>query len=720
MQFYASCPKGLESLLIEELSELGATNFKEHPSHVEFVGELETAYKACLHSRFANRIFLCLLNDRFQSVEELYDKVNRIQWSWHFDLEHSFVVDCVARKSHLIKHSGFGALKVKDAIVDFYDERYEKRPSVDKDTPDYRVHALINGSQLKIGLDLAGRSLHQRGYRIKSGPAPIKENLAAAILKRANWSELAAQGYSFHDPMCGTGTLLIEAAMIATDMAPGLLNPHYSFTQWKQHDEELWQRIFQEAECQHEKKKQGLENQFFGSDIQGKSLKLAQENIESAGFSDLIKISKQDIQNPTLPAFSQKGLLATNPPYAERLGEEDEVMQLYRDFGLYVKQHCQDWKLAMITNDAEFSKALGIRAHKQYKLKNGAIDCILYLMDVNEENSYTPFNPQVVNPSWEKGLSEGALMLKNRLYKNSQRFKSYLTQNNVSCYRLYDADLPEYAVAIDVYEQQVHIQEYMAPKSIPEKVAKKRLQEIIRVTSGVLQIPEAKIHLKQRAKQKGTNQYTKQSEQEEFLVVQEQGVKFYVNLTQYLDTGLFFDHRKTRNMIMTECQQHKGLKFLNLFAYTGSASVYAALGGAKTTTVDMSKTYINWAMRNFALNKIPVYGHHFVQSDCIEWLNQQQAQKRYDLIFLDPPTFSNSKRMEQTFDVQRDQYQLITMTMNLLESGGTLYFSNNFKKFELEPRLKDEFDIIEITAKTLPVDFQKSRNHHRCWLIRHT
>lgn len=716
MQFYASCPKGVEALLIDELTSLGANNLKEHPSHIVFEGDLELAYKACLHSRLANRIYLCLLDEEFTSVDDMYEKVNSIEWSWHFDMRQTFVVDAIARKSTDIRHSGFAAQKVKDAVVDYYQERFEQRPSVDKDNPDYRIHAIINGRQLKIGIDLAGRSLHQRGYRPISGRAPIKENLAAALLIRAGWPGLSKQGYSFHDPMCGTGTLLVEAVMIACDMAPGLFNPAYSFENWKQHDAELWQTIIEAARCQFNKNKLALTNRFVGSDSHRKSLELAKEVIANTDFDELIQLSEQDIRRPKLETFKEPGLMVSNPPYAERLGEEDEVIQLYRDFGDYIKSHCVGWQAAIITNEVSFAKAMGMRSHKQYKFKNGAIDCQLYLFDVRDENFYKPFDPTVVNPDWDKNLSEGAVMLKNRIIKNQQRLKSYLKQNDVTCYRLYDADLPEYSAAIDVYDEMVHIQEYAPPKDIPPKVAQRRLNEIVRVTSGLLQIPESEIALKQRQRQKGDWQYQKQSDEEQFQVVHEQGLQFYVNLNRYLDTGLFLDHRKTRKMIMAEAN---GKRFLNLFAYTGSVSVYAAKGGAKTTTVDMSRTYLNWAIKNFGLNSIPIYGHEFVQSDCLQWLTEAQGQRVYDLIFLDPPTFSNSKRMDATFDVQRDQVELINQTMNLLDKKGKLYFSNNFKKFDMEKELMESFDIQEVTARTLPSDFQKSRNHHRCWLIQH-
>lgn len=716
MQFYAICPKGVESLLATELESFGATNLKEHPTHVTFEGDLKLAYTSCLNSRLANRIYLCLLDDTFDTLDEFYRKVNSLEWSWHFDFKQTFAVSCVARKNKHIRHSGFGGQKVKDAIVDYYMERYEQRPSIDKDNPDYRVHAVVNGNQIKIGIDLCGHGLNQRGYREEGGRAPIKENLAAALLMRADWPRLAAEGYDFHDPMCGSGTLLIEAAMMAADVAPGLLNHDYAFHQWKQHDEELWQEVLTTAKDKAEQGKQTLSNHFYGSDSFRKSLPLAKDNAEKSGLSEFIQIDEQDIRHPKQAPVSDKGLLLSNPPYAERLGEEEQVTQLYRDFGDYMKARCQNWQAGFITTDEQFAKAVGIRSHKQYKFKNGALDCKLYLFEVAPENYYKPFDPTRWNPDWDKNLPEGAVMLKNRLKKNMQRLKSYLKQNEVTCYRLYDADLPEYAAVIDVYEDEAHIQEYLPPKDIPEKVSRKRLQDIVRVTAGLLEIPEVNVHLKQRQRQKGKQQYTKQSSDEDFKVVQENGFKFQVNLKQYLDTGLFLDHRKTRKQIHSEAN---GAKFLNLFAYTGSVSVYAAMGGASTTTVDMSKTYVNWARKNFSLNSISPYGHSFVQSDCMQWLEENQDQSQYDLIFLDPPTFSNSKRMDTTFDVQRDQEKLITMTMSLLKQGGKLYFSNNFKKFALEKSLTEAFDIHEITGKTLPPDFKNSRNHHRCWLIQH-
>lgn len=716
MQFYASCPRGLEGLLIDELKSYGVSLFKEHPTHVEFEGELEVAYKACMHSRIANRIFYCLLDQQFTSIEELYNKVNTIEWSWHFDIKHTFAVDCVARKSSLIDHSGFGALKVKDAIVDYFRERYEDRPSVDKDNPDYRVHALVNGSQLKIGLDLAGRSLHQRGYRDASGRAPIKENLAAAMLLRAKWPQLAEQGYAFHDPMCGTATLLIEAAMMATDMAPGLMNPSFCFESWKQHQPETWAAVVASAKRNHQKKLQSVDNLMIGSEMHTDSLKIARANVERAGFSELIKIEKQDINSPRLEPFEQKGLLVTNPPYGERLGNEEQVTPVYRALGDYIKKQCNDWTVAMITTETSYARAMGIRSHKQYKLKNGSLDCQLFMFEAQDKNFYRPFDPSVVNPQWDNNLSDGAIMLKNRLIKNLKRFKSYLKQNEISCYRLYDADLPEYSALVDVFEDEVYIQEYSAPKSIPVKVTQKRLAELVRVCSGVLQIPEKGIHVQKRQQDKNDPASNKTTEDDTYKVVTEQNAKFNVNLERYHDTGLVLDYRKIRSSIMKEA---KGKRFLSLFAGNATLSACAAVGGAKTTSVEMSKAYKTWSMKNFSLNNVSVYGHEFVQQDCFDWIANNLEQSEYDLICLDPPSFSLLKGEQENFDLQQDQLELVDSVMKMLSKNGKLYFINNMKKFELDKAITSHYKAFEVTAKTLPLDFQKSRNHHRCWTIEH-
>lgn len=305
----------------------------------------------------------------------------------------------------------------------------------------------------------------------------------------------------------------------------------------------------------------------------------------------------------------------------------------------------------------------------------------------------------------------------NRLQKNYQHFGRWAKKQNITCFRVYDNDLPEYACAIDIYQNEktwIHIQEYQAPKYIAAEKVQQRLQEILQAVTEVFKLPDEQIIYKQRAKQKGKNQYEKQSQNSEFLIVHEQGLNFYVNLKDYLDTGLFLDHRITRNIIR-EKSHNKNL--LNLFCYTATVSVYAAQGGAITTTsVDLSNTYLDWAQKNFELNQINIQNHQFIQADCMRWLTN--TQDTYDLIFLDPPTFSNSKRMQDSFDIQKEHVFLIKQCMRLLSQDGLLIFSTNFKKFQMDREALQAFEIKDISAKTIPKDFARNAKIHYCWEIK--
>ncbi len=280
-------------------------------------------------------------------------------------------------------------------------------------------------------------------------------------------------------------------------------------------------------------------------------------------------------------------------------------------------------------------------------------------------------------------LTPGAEMFANRLRKNLKQLGKWAERENICCYRLYDADMPEYALAIDLYQgaaRWAHVQEYAAPKSIDPDKASERLKEALSAIPGVLDIPAEQIFLKVRQRQKGSAQYERLAERGEFHEVQEDGLKLLVNFTDYLDTGLFLDHRLTRRMLR---ELAKDKRFLNLFGYTGTATVHAAVGARATTTVDMSRTYLDWARRNLALNGFEGQQHELIQADVLVWL-EEEAERRYDLIFLDPPTFSTSKRMQDTLDVQRDHVALIRAAARLLSPDGTLIFSTNFRRFRLD------------------------------------
>ncbi|MGA9031065.1 MAG: class I SAM-dependent methyltransferase, partial [Sulfuricaulis sp.] len=284
-------------------------------------------------------------------------------------------------------------------------------------------------------------------------------------------------------------------------------------------------------------------------------------------------------------------------------------------------------------------------------------------------------------------------------------------------YRLHDADLHEYNLAIDVYESDkryVHVQEYEAPDTISPDKARQRLQHALGVIPLVLDIPREQMFFKVRRRQKGGGQYEKMDETGEFHEVREGSCRLLVNFTDYLDTGLFLDHRATRAMLG---ELAKGKRFLNLFGYTGTATVHAGSGGAiSTTTVDMSYTYLDWAQRNFELNGIRRENHELVQADVLVWLKQNHA-RRYGLIFLDPPTFSRSKRMEDTFDVQRDHVALISDAAALLEPEGILIFSSNLRRFKIDREALSPLTVEDITRRTIPQDFERNPKIHQCFRI---
>jgi 23S rRNA (guanine2445-N2)-methyltransferase / 23S rRNA (guanine2069-N7)-methyltransferase len=741
-QLFATTPKAMETILTDELHSLGISNIKATMAGVAFQGNLEIAYRACLWSRIANRILLVLSSFEVKSQQDLYNGVKKIDWFEHINPEDSFAVSFSSKNSEVINNTHFGALKVKDAIVDQMRERFEKRPSINTEQPNIRINVYLNGETAQLSLDLSGESLHRRGYRDVSIKAPMKENLAAAMLLRSGWPQIAKQQGSLLDPMCGSGTLLLEGAMIAADYAPGLLRDYFGFTGWKKHDAQCWKKLRTEAE---QRKKAGLEKLpvIVGFDQNRHTVNTALAHVANAGLKHKIHIERRDIEDAE-PAESWKpGLLICNPPYGERLGDEQETAELYKRFGDTLKARFIGWKAAMIISNPELGFRLGIRSQKPITLFNGALECKLLRMDIEEKSFFIPKartqeeritqavelskapQPEAVRadmPRQDAGKEPEAVsaeMFSNRLKKNLKKLSNWAKQNRITCYRVYDADLPEYAVAVDVYNGEqtwVNVQEYEPPKSIDQHKADQRLAGVLAEIPRVLGVNPDQVFLKIRRKQKNTDQYEKYGDQGHFHIVEEGGCKLLVNFEDYLDTGLFLDHRPIRLLIQ---KQAKGKNFLNLFAYTGSATVHAAVGGAKsTTTVDMSNTYINWAKKNLALN-ISQGEHEFIQADCLEWLENEanQPSKHYDLIFLDPPTFSNSKRMDQAFDIQTDHVQLINHAVSLLSPGGVLYFSTNFRRFKIDTQALSDLIVEDISAATIPEDFARNPKIHYCWRI---
>jgi 23S rRNA (guanine2445-N2)-methyltransferase / 23S rRNA (guanine2069-N7)-methyltransferase len=723
--YFASTAKGMELILADELRDMGAANVKDALGGVYFDGDMEMALRACLWSRLANRILMPIAKYAAQTPEQLYAGAAKIDWFKHFDISKTFAIDASIRRSK-INHSRYAEQVVKDAIVDQFKDKLDDRPNVQREHPDIRVNAYINEDKVTLSIDLSGDSLHRRNYRAESVEAPLKENLAAAILIRAGWPKIAAEGGALYDPMCGSGTLLTEAAMMAGDIAPGLLRDYYGFLAWAQFSPDIWQRLLKEAEYRRE---QGLEKipPIMGSDISIKHAGIAKANVKAAHLSQQIKVISAPLSKVEPDEQWKAGLFVVNPPYGERLGEAKLLEPLYQEIGTVLKSRFDGWQASVFTADTALAFNIPLKSHKSYQLYNGAIACKVFNFSVQADRHFSGQSVEKsINDGDKKALlatpgdwSEGATMLANRLRKNIKKLKSWVKKNDIHCYRLYDADLPEYAIAIDVYEGEkkwVHVQEYAAPKTVDEEKSIQRLRDSLAVIPEVLDVPQNQLFLKIRRRQKGSAQYEKQNSEGGFHTVQEGKARFLVNFKDYLDTGLFLDHRPIRQWLG---EQASGKQLLNLFAYTGTATVHAALGGATaSTTVDMSQTYLDWAKNNFELNGLDPAKHQLVRANCMEWLDTAiSEQQKYELIFIDPPTFSNSKRMDNDFDIQRDYVELITKASQLLTKRGALIFSTNFRKFKFDESAFAYLSIENITPQTLPKDFERNPKIHYCWKL---
>ena len=710
-QLFATTARGFEELLKSELTELGAQDAKVAQGGVHYWADDETLYRTLLWSRLSSRILLPIVQAKVFSDLDLYSAVVGVNWLDYFDEKVHFFVDFNGTNQE-IRHTQFGAMRVKDGIVDYFERHGRARPNVDKEQPDIRIHAYLNRDEVVLSLDLSGDALHMRGYREDTGKAPLRETLAAAIVLRSGWQ----RGTPLVDPMCGSGTLLIEAAQMEAQIAPQLYRLHWGFDFWQGHNQAAWEKVKEAALVLAESEKQ-RENSphFYGFDLDHRVLQKAKQNAKNAGVAHLMQWQQGDVAAIKNPSPNVAGTVICNPPYGERLGTTPALIALYSVFGQRLKQQFAGWNASIFSGEPSLLDCLRLRSHRQFKAKNGPLDCVQKNYQIAERAEQSAVENALEFDRTSSVSSDVAVDFANRLQKNIKKIEKWAKQQGLDAYRLYDADLPEYNLAVDRYADHIVVQEYAAPKNIDENKARQRLLDAVNATLNVTGIETNKLILKVRQKQKGTNQYEKLANKGEYFYVNEYGAKLWVNLTDYLDTGLFLDHRLTRKMLGEMAQ---GKDFLNLFAYTGSATVHAALGKAKsTTTVDMSNTYLNWAEQNLLLNDIEGKLHKLIQADCLQWL--EKCDRQFDLIFVDPPTFSNSKRMEDSWDVQRDHIKLMKNLKRILRPNGTIVFSNNKRGFKMDFAKLEELGLsaVEISHKTLPLDFERNKQIHNCWLV---
>ena len=688
--------RGLDELLQQEIQQLVPDSMPRlKPGQVLLDASLKEAYTICLHSRLANRVLWLVAEGEADNTEQLYQTALTVDWRNHMSSSHRFVVN-FSGTNREINNSQFGAQRVKDAIVDCFVNNHLKRPNVDKLTPNIFIQARLWRDKVVLAIDLSGKSLHQRGYRSEAGEAPLKEHVACALLKRSGWT--ANTKKQLIDPMCGSGTIAIEAAQMLANIPAGLNRKVWGFTSWKGHQIDVWNSLIKQA-------KQNIclpTTKIIANDNQVELINIAKRNADIAGVFDYIEFSRQDALKLLPPKDSVEGYLVSNPPYGDRLSDLASLVPFFQSLGTHLKQSYADWHVSLLTSQRDLLRQMKLRANNEYGLMNGKLECKLVNFVIDQQNRQVRENAST---------SEFA----NRLKKNIKQLQRFLKSVSTNAYRIYDADLPDYNVAIDVYGDWLVVQEYAPPKTIPEQKARRRLNDVIIQLPSITGFDPEKIAVKVRSQQKGKAQYQKVSDQSNNIIVHENGAQFYINPTDYLDCGLFLDHRITRQVV---AKRAKNKDVLNLFAYTGSVSVHCALQGARSiTTVDLSKTYTDWAKRNFKLNQLSG-AYHFQQADCLTWF--ETHSESFDLMFIDPPSFSNSKRMTSTWDVQRDHIKMLSQAYNHLNPGGEIIFSTNLRQFKMDVEAAQAigYKLDNISSQTLPDDFKRNPKIHQCWLLK--
>lgn len=779
MEFYASCPEGFESALADELKRLGLSHVRRLKGRATFEGELEEGYRACLWSRLASRVFVVLGRFEAQNADELYDGVYDI--AWETIIRPGATIAITARGvTEQLRNTRFSALRAKDALCDRLAETTGRRADVDAADPDVHLLLSLRQRRASISLDLSGDPLFKRlppaATRAGEGAHVLRPDYAALVLAQVGWTalcerELTTDDYenealpTLIDASCAGGGLLLEAVNILTDRAPGAARKHWGFEGWQLHDADLWEQLLAEAR-EREATAREREARIVAVDIDPAARKTAERMIKCAGYKRFVDFCAAKpgtvldhagaVAGAAVVADTTETPLSLMHDAMTLVGElrrapelaSAPVATLARDGLMARALHAEPARsIAVMPNNEEAAIEVWPsldHAAAAFEAATSA-DAEQQTADAQDEAADTPMPEPAATLDLGDGKPLPVLIpeseqFANRLRKNARLRRKWAKREGVSCYRVYDADLPDYSAAIDLYEgcpqtpgRWLVIAEYAAPKTIDPALAQARMLDILAIAPRILDVPAEHVHAKARMRSRGGSQCGKQGAgkggsgeraniaRRRLPLIEEGGLTFAVNFDDYLDVGIFLDHRVTRNLVREHAKQAR--RFLNLFAYTGTATCYAADGGVEeTVTVDLSNTYLDWAERNMRQNGFVGPQHHFVRDDVLAWIrDQRQTRNRWDLIFVDPPTFSNSSKMgRRTWDVQRDHVELLAGVSRLLAQGGHAIFSCNLRGFRPETRKLARAGVVleDITAQTIPEDFARNQKVHHCYIVR--
>jgi 23S rRNA (guanine2445-N2)-methyltransferase / 23S rRNA (guanine2069-N7)-methyltransferase len=713
-QLIATTASGLEACVKRELLELGFSDARVcSPGRILFRARPEGLVRANLWLRTADRVLLLVASFDARDFGELFDRTHALPWQQWIPADGKFPVHGRSYKSQLSSVPACQKI-VKKAIVEKLRAAH-KVNELPETGATCTVEIAIREDVAQLTIDTTGAGLNKRGYREAAGPAPIKETLAAAMVQMSFWKP----DRHLIDPFCGSGTIPIEAALIGRNIAPGL-NRSFVAEEWEFIPSGDWKT---QRENARDLIAPPLPLRIIGTDIEPKAISLSAYHAQLAGVADDIHFQQQAFEK--LTSNREYGCVICNPPYGQRFEKTPDIMALYQTMP-EVFRALKTWSFYVITS-LNLEQILGQSADRRRKLYNGRIECTYYQFHGPRPPKKTSDQRQLPQPSEHPEQAEAkapsafgglkgnasnqAEIFANRLRKISRHLRRW-PGKGITCYRIYDRDIPEIPLAVDVYEGRLHMSEYDRPHDRTPAEHADWLDMLVKTASETLGIRREDIYLKRRRRQRGIAQYNKVSETRSVFKVHEGGLEFEVNLSDYLDTGLFLDHRITREMVRAESS---GKRMLNLFAYTGTFSVYAADGGAtSTTTVDLSKTYLDWAKRNMLVNGFKGSQHQFVRADTMEFLHRHSPGTHYDIAVIDPPTFSNSKQLQEVFDVQLHYSDLLIATARLMSEGGVIYFSTNFRQFKFDPDTLTGLEVREISSRTVPDDFRNKRIH-RCW-----
>lgn len=850
-EFYASCPEGFEAALADELRGMGLRQVRPLKGRVAFAGSPADAERACLWSRLASRIFVVLGRFACTDAEDLYEATRSIAWERILRAGATIAVTARGTNDEL-RNSHFAALRVKDALCDRILEVEGRRPNVDTDDPDARISLTLRGNRASIQLDLSGDPLFKRLPREATrthAAHVLRPDYAALACAQGNWQEICSAALTntkdamrdedtaapadgsvlangsvtangsalagstaerltptlpvLIDACCAGGGVVLEAASILADRAPGLERRNWGFQSWSEHDAATWRELLNEADRRAELAK-GRVARIVATDPSGDAVACARRILKAAGLADRVIFAQPDLDKisrklmmPACCGGEPRGFVFLDTT-------ETAISKMSRVLDLATSLHAgacgadpvrvmlSTMPTVALTRDDLLIRTLGEPARSLRVMPNneeaelGVFSAANGAISAGEGNvaaeGSTPAEDAVesnVAPSPATtliDLGDGkpcpvlipeSEQFARRLRKVAKLRRKWAQREGVTCYRVYDADLPDYSAAIDLYEgsattpgRWLVIAEYAAPREVDPALAEARLLDILTLAPRILQVDPDNVFAKARIRSRGGSQYGKQAggtspsgqhgkggkprggrgglasnrpiqgagsgtpsdiRTRRLPLIEEGGLTFAVNFNDYLDTGIFLDHRITRGLVREHARGKRF--FLNLFAYTGTATCYAADAGVEeTVTVDLSNTYLDWAERNMEQNGFVGPDHHYVRADVMSWVrDMRQTRNRWDLIFCDPPTFSNSSKMgRRTWDVQRDHVELLVGLSRLLSREGEAIFSCNLRTFrpDIEELARAGVVLTDITDETIPEDFARNKKIHHCYLVK--